>query len=83
MFPRRSSNVWSFTAALVRRDDAHGKERQAQVDGRGIECVRGIVQVDGEALVDIETARNPDQGLDEVRIEAPVAYLVGVGQGIA
>ena len=42
-----------------------------------------IVQVHGEAFLDVEAACNPDQGLGEVGIDAPVAHLVGIGQGIA
>ena len=55
--PRRSSSVCNFTAALVERNGAHGKHRQAQIDGRGIQGIDRIGQIDAEGiLVDIERA---------------------------
>ncbi len=56
------------------------EDGQAQVDGRGIECVDGIVQIEAQVLVRIQRAGNPNQGLSEVCIDAPIALLVGFGQ---
>ena len=56
------------------------KQRQAQVDGRGIQCVDRVVQVDAEAVVAIQLARTPDKQRRQVCPDAPVASLVGIGQ---
>ena len=60
-----------------------GEQRKAQIDGGGIERVDGFLEVDPEGLVDVEPARDPDQVLRELRINAPVAPLVRVGQRAA
>ena len=58
-----------------------GEERQAQVDGRGIEIVQRFVQLDGEALALIEFAGCLDERVPEVLVDPKIAAFVGVGQG--
>jgi hypothetical protein len=60
-----------------------GEQRQAQIDGRGIQCVDRVVEVDRQSLAGVQSARDPDQRLGELEMDAPVAALVGVGQGTA
>ncbi len=60
-----------------------GEERQAQIDGRRIEGIDRIFQLYAEAVLGVEFARRPDQAEGEVLINAPVACLVGIGQGAA
>jgi hypothetical protein len=58
------------------------KYRQTQVDGRGIQGIHGIGQIDTKGLFGVKLARNADQALREVGINAPVANRVGVGQRV-
>ena len=60
-----------------------GKDRQAQIDGRGIQRINGVVEFQTQVLVGVERAGNPNQRLGEVGIDPPVAVLVGVGQSVA
>ena len=83
MLPRRSSSVCSLTAALVERKWCPRKHRQTQIDGRRVERVDGVLQIDAEGLVGIERPRDADQALREVGVDAPVAHGVGIGQRIA
>ncbi len=66
--------------ALERRP---GEQREAEIDGGGVERVNGLVEIDAEAVTDIQASGDADQGLGEVGVNAPVAQLVGVGQGAA
>ena len=59
------------------------KYRQTQVDGRCVQSVDRIVQIDTERLVDIQPSRNADQLLGEVGVKAPIPNRIGVGQCIA
>lgn len=59
------------------------KHRQAQVDGRGIQCIDGLRQIETEGLVDIKLACNANQTLSEICVDAPIPHSVGIGQGIA
>ena len=56
---------------------------QTQIDGRGVECVDGIVEVQAEVLVLVQRPGDADQGLGEVLPDPPVTHLIGVGQGTA
>lgn len=57
-----------------------GKERQAEIDGGGIECVDGLVQCESERFVDVERASLGNQDLGEVVKDSPVMNTVGVGK---
>jgi hypothetical protein len=66
--------------ALVGRP---AKERHAEVDGRGVEGVDRVAQIESQILADVQLPRALNQHLREVRIDAPIAKLVGVGKGAA
>ena len=57
-----------------------GKDAQAQVDGRGIECVDRLFQLDSKAVAGVKLSCNLDQAHREIHIDAAVALLVGIGQ---
>ena len=59
------------------------EQRQAEVDGRGVESVDGFGQFDPEALGLVELARLSDQALGELGPDTPIARLVGIGQRLA
>ena len=59
------------------------KHRKTKIDSGGIECIHSLVEFDSEIVVDVETSSSMDKRLSKVGINAPVAYLVGVGQGVS
>ena len=59
------------------------KQRQAQVDGGGIQGVDRLGEIHCKRLLSIQPACGADKGMGELGINAPVARLVGVGQGAA
>lgn len=60
-----------------------GKHRQVQVDRGPVQRVDGVRQRQPQVLLGGELPRLSDQSLGELRVDAPVAGLVGVGQGRA
>src|SRR4030095_3516512 len=69
----------AFGAAKV----SPGKQRQAQVDGGGIERIDRLFQFHSELVLTIQLPRLGDQHLSEVGKDAPVAGFAGVGPGAA
>ncbi len=57
-----------------------GKDAQAQVNGRGIECVDRLFQLDSKAVAGVKFSGCLDQAHREIHIDAAVALLVGIGQ---
>ena len=57
-----------------------GKQRQAEVDGGGIEGVDRVRQLQPQVLFGIQPSGLGDQPLRELGEDAPVPALVGVGQ---
>jgi hypothetical protein len=55
-----------LTAAFVVRNGAQGKTDRHKIDGRGVERVDRLFQIDAKRLVDIELASHGDQALREV-----------------
>ena len=51
------------------------KQRQAEVDGGGIERVDGVGEIDAKSVVGVQAPGDGDQGLGEVGVDAPVALL--------
>ena len=60
-----------------------GEDGETQVNGGGIEGVDGLLECQTKVLVEIQLPSRMNQGLCEVGVDAPVAGLIGVGQGIA
>ena len=56
------------------------KQRQAQIDGRCIQRVHRIGQLDTEAVVAVQLARPLDQERGQIGPYMPVAPFVGIGQ---
>jgi hypothetical protein len=69
----------TFVAAKL----SPGKQRQAQIDGRRVEGIHGLGQVDAERFVAAKVAGEANQLLREVAVNAPVANLVGMRQRVA
>jgi hypothetical protein len=60
-----------------------GKQRHAQIDQRRIQRIDGIVQIDCQGFVRVQRPRGVDQSLRQLRVDAPIALLVGLGKGAA
>ena len=71
-----------FDGGLPFAESRPRKKRKAQVDRRGVEGVHRVLQFHCERIVDVQALGGPDQDLGEVGVDAPVAILVGVGQGV-
>jgi hypothetical protein len=56
------------------------KDRQAKIDGRRVERIDRVGEVQTQILVDVQSPRLADQSLGQLRVNAPVARLVGIGQ---
>jgi len=56
------------------------KDRQTKIDGRRVECIDRVGEVETQSLVDVQSPRLADQSLGQLRVNAPVARLVGIGQ---
>ena len=67
----------SSFAALER---GPGEERQTEIDGGGVEPIDGVREIDAEAVLDVQAPGGGDRGLGEVGVNAPVAFLVGIGE---
>ncbi len=59
------------------------EQREAQVNGGGVQRVGGGLQFDGERFARVERGRLPDEGVGEIGKDAPVAFFVGIGQRAA
>ena len=70
-----------FDGGLVASESSPGEQRQAEIDGRGIERIGGMLELNAEAVVLVQVACPGDQDLGEVRVDPPVAVLVGIGEG--
>jgi len=57
------------------------EKRQTQINGRRVEGVNGMIQIQMEIwIVDVEFARFFDQMLSEIGLDTPISTFVGVGQ---
>ena len=65
---------------LVRTESCPRKQRQAQIDGSGIQRIQAVIQVEAKRFVGIHGPRDGDQLHREIRIDAPVAALVCIGE---
>jgi len=69
--------------ALVAAELRPRKQRQAQVDGRGVEGVGRLLQGHAKVVVEIERPSPSDEHGGQVGIDVPIAHLVGLGQRVA
>ena len=56
------------------------KQRQAQIDGGGVQSIDRVAQLHVQAFVGIKLPRLGNQPVGELRVNPPVARLVGIGQ---
>ena len=82
MEPLRSSSV-QLDGGFGCAERCPFEQREAQVDGRGIERIDGVVEVESEILAAIKLPGSPDERLRDFGPDAPIAVLVGIGQSRA
>ena len=58
-------------------------QRQAQIDGRGIERVDHLLQIHAKRVAGVQRASHADQGLTHIGVDLPGASGVGIGQRVA
>src|SRR5205085_2195792 len=69
-----------FYSALRTTEAGPREQRQAQIDGRGIECINTGVEIQSQIRIGIQRLRLFDQALSKIGIDSPVASLISVGQ---
>ena len=57
-----------------------GEQRETEVDGGRVQRIQALIQIHPDWITSIQWSCDSDQHLGEVRIDAPVVTLVGVGQ---
>jgi len=57
------------------------EQAQTQVDGGRVQCVHSVLEFEPEVFVQVKLARSSNQHGGQVCPDAPVARLVGIGQG--
>lgn len=60
-----------------------GKDGEAKADEGRIEGIRGLAEFHAEVLVGVERPGGADERLSKIGVDAPVAGLVGMGQGVS
>ncbi len=56
------------------------KDAQTQVDGRGVECIGRLLQFHRKAVACVNLSGDLNEAYREIRVDAAVALLVGIGQ---
>jgi hypothetical protein len=69
-----------FDSGLVASELSPGEQLQAEIDGRGIERIGGMLELNAEGIVLVKSACSGDQDLSEVGVDPPIAVLVGIGE---
>src|ERR1039457_2204815 len=72
-----------FDGGLVTAERVPRKEREAQVNGGGVQRLGGGLEFKTERFSGVERGRLPDEDLGEVGEDAPVPLFVGHRQGVA
>jgi len=72
-----------FDGGLAPTERGPREQREAQVNGGGVQRVGGGLEFDAEGFASVERGRLTDEGVGEVGKDAPVAFFVGIGQRAA
>ncbi len=72
-----------FNGGLTAAEGGPREQREAQVNGGGIQRVGGGLEFDAERIVGVELDGLTDEGVGEVGKDAPVAIFIGIGQSAA
>ena len=72
-----------FDGGLVPAERGPRKQREAQVNGGGVQRIGGGLEFNAERFIGVERGGLLDEDVGEVGEDAPVALFVGVGQRAA
>jgi hypothetical protein len=72
-----------FECTFVFAKPSLREKRETEIDRCCSQCLDGSLEMKSELGVDVETAGHGNQQLREVGIDAPVAHLICIGQGIS
>jgi hypothetical protein len=56
------------------------KQRQAQIDGAGIQSIDGFVELDTEIFIDVKRSGLLNEQLGKIGVDASISIFVGIGQ---
>src|SRR5271169_1272356 len=56
------------------------KNLEREINGRRVERVHGVFQINSKRVTRIKAPRLDDQGVGKITVNLPVAFLVGIGQ---
>jgi len=68
--------------SLVLPELSPGKERQAEIDDRSVQCIHRLIQFHAKGLASVEFPSLGYEHLGEVGIDPPIPYLFGVRQSV-
>ena len=69
-----------FYTALGSAELGPGKQGQAQIDRRRIQCVECTLELQAQIRFGIQRPSNLDEALCEIEVDSPVPTLVGIGE---
>ena len=72
-----------FDGGLVPAESSPRKEREAEVNGGGVQRVSRRLEFKTERLIGVKRGSLPDEHLGEIGKDTPVAIFVGIGQRAA
>ena len=72
-----------FDSRFAAAERGPGKQREAQINGGGVQRIGRRLEFDAEGIVGVKRGGLLDEDVREVGEEAPVAFFVGVGQRAA
>jgi hypothetical protein len=78
--PAQVEQRMHFDGSLGGAEARPRKDAQAQVDGRGIECVGRLLQRHRKAVVGVKLSGDLNKAYREILVDVPVALFVGIGQ---
>src|SRR5438132_1218756 len=80
MLPCRSSKVCILTAALRRRNFAHGNSDRHRSMVVEFQSIQTLIQIDANRVERMQRPGNADQYLSELRKDSPIMRFVSIGQ---
>ena len=76
---RADRSAWHLHDGFGRAKIRLWKHAERLIDRRCLERIHRVREIDAEFVVHIQLARGPDQGVAEIAIDTPVAWVNGVG----
>lgn len=70
-------------SALPSAESCPGEKGETEIDCRRIEGVERLVELDAQRVACIELSGPRNEDGSKVRVDTPIAILVGLGQGVA